>query len=86
MTKLQRALLAFAAVTERNEGIPPSVRELQQELELRSTGTALRWMDQLELEGLVYIPAALRGRYEHRSRQLTPQGWFRVARLREEAA
>ena len=81
------ALMAFWRVTERNDGLPPTVRELQEEMGLKSVSNGAWWMGRLEEEGLIYIPSALRTttRYgRDRVRRLTSAGFARgetLARL-----
>lgn len=56
---LDDALLAFYRVTERNDGIPPTVREVQDEMGMASTSNGVYWLRNLELAGLIYTPGAL---------------------------
>lgn len=86
MMTLDKALLAFARVTEQNEGIPPAVREFQKAAELTSASHAAYWIGRLAVAGFVYTPEALRGIRSSRSVNLSNAGRRRAHALKGEAA
>ncbi len=85
---LDDALLAFYRLTERFEGIPPTIREFQSECGFASSSMAAHWMEALELQELIYVPAALRD-MDHsmaRNRKLSAKGLQRAYLLTERVA
>jgi SOS-response transcriptional repressor LexA len=84
---LDDALLAFYRLTERYEGIPPTVRQFQEEIGAHSTSVAAHWFGVLEEDGLIYCPLALRSEERTaRTRKLSRKGLQRAYLLTEAVA
>ena len=85
---LDDALLAFYRLTERNEGLPPTLREFSDECHLASGSPAFYWFRKLEEADLIYTPGALlaEGSRSPRTVQLTKAGLQRAYLLLEAVA
>ena len=95
---LDDALLAFYRLTERFEGVSPTVLEFTDECGLSSSSAGAYWLTKLADADLIYIPQALqrltrrttRGRpfpYEgSRTRKLSAKGLQRAYLLLEAVA
>lgn len=85
--RLNSALLAFARLTDRFEGVSPTVREFTDELGLKTTSLGALWLERLEKAGFIYCPAALRtlGYRKNRALRLSALGIRRISQIKAAA-